>query len=103
MSDKKVKILDGRSFQETVSKGTSLVDFWAEWCGPCLQQGPIIDELAGKVEDGVNVCKVDVDTNQDIATKYEVTSIPTLLVFKDGEVVKRFVGVQSLKTLQEAL
>ena len=103
MADKKVKILDSGNFQKIVSGGTSLVDFWAEWCGPCLQQGPIIDDLAEKIGDNVNVCKVDVDTNQEIASKYEVTSIPTILVFKDGEVVKRFVGVQSLKTLEEAL
>ena len=103
MADKKVKILDGGNFQKTVAEGASLVDFWAEWCGPCLQQGPIIDDLAEKIGDNVNVCKVDVDTNQEIASKYEVTSIPTILVFKDGEVVKRFVGVQSLKTLEEAL
>ena len=103
MADKKVKILDSGNFQKIVSEGVSLVDFWAEWCGPCLQQGPIIDDLAEKIGDNVNVCKVDVDTNQEIASKYEVTSIPTILVFKDGEVVKRFVGVQSLKTLEEAL
>ena len=103
MADKKVKILDSGNFQKIVSEGASLVDFWAEWCGPCLQQGPIIDDLAEKIGDNVNVCKVDVDTNQEIASKYEVTSIPTILVFKDGEVVKRFVGVQSLKTLEEAL
>ena len=69
-----------------------LVDFWATWCGPCRMQGPIIDALAAE---GYNVGKLDVDENPDIARRYNVMSIPTLILFKNGEEVQRFVGVQT--------
>ena len=73
-----------------------LVDFWATWCGPCRMQGPIIDALAA---DGYNVGKLDVDENPDIARRYNVMSIPTLILFKNGEEVQRFVGVQTKEKL----
>ena len=73
-----------------------LVDFWATWCGPCRMQGPIIDALAAE---GYNVGKLDVDENPDIARRYNVMSIPTLILFKNGEEVQRFVGVQTKEKL----
>ena len=73
-----------------------LVDFWATWCGPCRMQGPIIDALAAE---GYNVGKLDVDENPDIARRYNVMSIPTLIRFKNGEEVQRFVGVQTKEKL----
>ena len=73
-----------------------LVDFWATWCGPCRMQGPIIDALAAE---GYNVGKLDVDENPDIARRYNVMSIPTLILFKNGEEVQRFVGVKTKEKL----
>ncbi|MEG1863071.1 MAG: thioredoxin [Oscillospiraceae bacterium] len=69
-----------------------LVDFWATWCGPCKMVGPIIEELSGELEGKVVVGKIDVDEQQDLAMKYQVMSIPTLLVFEKGKEVKRSVG-----------
>lgn len=69
-----------------------LVDFWAEWCGPCRMVGPIVEELAGEYEGQVKIGKVDVDTNPEISVKYGIRSIPSLLIFKGGEVVDQIVG-----------
>ena len=79
-----------------------LVDFWAAWCGPCRQLGPIIDELASENSD-IKIGKLDVDTAQDIAMKYGVTNIPAILVFKNGEVVENLVGVQPKAKLQSVI
>jgi thioredoxin 1 len=69
-----------------------LVDFWAEWCGPCRMVGPIVDEIANEYEGKVSVGKMNVDENPDIPSKYGIRSIPTLLVFKNGELVEKIVG-----------
>lgn len=71
-----------------------LVDFWATWCGPCQMIGPVIEEIGGEVADA-KICKVDVDAQPELARKYKVLSIPTLMVFKDGELVKRESGTKS--------
>ena len=83
-------------FQKEVldHKGIVLVDFYAEWCGPCKVTEPIIEELSGTMKD-VKFIKVDVDANQDIASKYSVFSIPTFFIFKNGEIQNQFVGAQS--------
>lgn len=93
------------SFDEVVLKNDKpvLVDFWATWCGPCRMLGPVIEELATEYEGRVVVGKVDVDNNQEFAAKYGVRNIPTVLVFKDGEVVGRQVGVAAKKTYTDAL
>ena len=70
-----------------------VVDFWAEWCGPCKQIGPALEELSNEMEGQIKVVKVDVDNNQEFAAKYGVRNIPTVLLFKDGEVVDKQVGV----------
>ena len=81
------------NFEEVVLKSDVpvLVDFWATWCGPCKMLSPIVAEIASEA-DGFKVCSVDVDEEQDLAMTYQVSSIPTLLVFKNGEVVNRSVG-----------
>lgn len=104
LTDMVLQITDA-SFEEVVLKSDKpvLVDFWATWCGPCRMLGPVIEEIATEYEGRVVVGKVDVDSNQDYAAKYGVRNIPTVLVFKNGEVVGRQVGVASKNTYTEAL
>ena len=91
------------NFDSTVESGVTLVDFWAEWCGPCRMMTPILDELAQEYGDAVTVGKINVDDQGDLAAKFEVSSIPTLLVIKEGEVANRFIGVTSKADLASAL
>lgn len=99
-----VKEFTDSNFDSEVLKadGPVLVDFWAPWCGPCRQIAPMIDELAGDNPE-VKIGKVNIDDNPQAAQKYGVSSIPTLLVFKKGEVAETFVGVRPKAQLQEAL
>ena len=93
------------SFESVVlnSEKPVMVDFWAAWCGPCRMVGPIIEELSADFEGRAIVGKLDVDTNQEFAAKYGVRNIPTVLVFKDGEVVGKQVGVAPKSTYAQAL
>ena len=91
------------TFEETINSGVTLIDFWAEWCGPCKMISPMIDELATEFDGKATVAKLNVDSEADIAFKYNVQSIPTLLVIKDGEETNRFVGVTSKSDLASAL
>ncbi len=98
-----VKVTES-SFDDQVLKSDVpvLVDFYAEWCGPCHVQAPILDELAREIETA-KIVKVDVDENQQLATRYEIRSIPTLLVFKNGQVIARHQGVASKEQLKTLL
>jgi len=81
-----------------------LVDFWASWCGPCKMQAPILDELDQELKDKpVKIAKVNIDENQELAQKYNVVSIPTLAVFKSGEIKQRLVGMQSKEEIKQML
>ena len=93
------------NFSEEVSSSSIpvLVDFWAPWCGPCRQITPMIEELSQENVGSVKIGKVNIDDNPSAAQQYGVSSIPTLMLFKGGEVVERFVGVQPKSRLQEAL
>lgn len=93
------------SFEEEVlnSDMPVLVDFWAEWCGPCRMVGPVVEELAGEYEGKAKIGKVDVDNNPEISTKYGIRSIPSLLIFKNGEVVDQIVGAVPKAQLKKQL
>lgn len=91
------------TFNDAVASGVCLVDFWAEWCGPCRMIAPVVDTVAQAVEGRAKVYKVDVDNAQNVAAKFNVQSIPTLLVMKDGAEVKRFVGVTQKDALTAAI
>ena len=102
MSD--VTITDA-TFEQQVLKSTKpvLVDFWAVWCGPCQMQGPIVEDVASQIGDKAVVGKVNVDENPQTSQKYGIMSIPTLMIFKSGAVVKQFIGVQSKEALLSEL
>ena len=104
MSEKIIQLTDD-SFEADVLQSDKpvLVDFWAEWCGPCRMVGPIIDELSEEFEGKAVVGKIDVDANQEFAAKYGVRNIPTVLLFKDGELISRQVGVAPKKTYEDAI
>ena len=88
--------LNENNFEEEVLKSDKpvLIDFWASWCGPCRMMSPVIDEIAEEMKDEVKVCKINIDEEQNLAVKYNVMSIPTFIVFKNGTEVDRSVGVQ---------
>ncbi len=97
--------IDDSTFQAEVldAKGLVLVDFWATWCGPCIMLGPVIEEIAEELGDKVKVAKLNVDENQETSMKYQVMSIPTVMLFKDGEPVKTFIGVQPKQVYLDAV
>jgi len=91
------------TFEKNIRKGVVLVDFWATWCGPCRRQAPIVEELAQDFAGKVKVGKVDVDKNRSVSQKYIIRSIPTIIIFKDGKVVERLVGLRSKAELEKTL
>lgn len=96
-------VLNENNFDNTVANGLVLVDFWATWCGPCKMLAPTIDAIATEYKDRVVVGKVDVDENEAIARRFGIMSIPTLFLFKDGEVVEKLVGYRLKIELEQLL
>jgi len=103
MASDAIRDVTDAEFDAVVAEGTTLVDFWAPWCGPCRMQTPILYDIAQTVGDRVTVVKVNVDQHIEAAALYGVRSIPTLLVLRDGQEVERFVGVQPKEVLLHAL
>ncbi|AIM15827.1 MULTISPECIES: thioredoxin [Neobacillus] len=95
--------LTDQNFAQETSSGLALVDFWAPWCGPCKMIAPVLEELDAELGDKVKIMKIDVDENPQTASQFGVMSIPTLLVFKDGEVVDKVVGFQPKDALASML
>ncbi len=98
-----VKELNSGEFENKIKKGITLVDFWAPWCGPCKVQGGILEEVSQSLGSQADVAKVNVDEIKNIAAKYNVQGIPTLILFQDGSEIKRFIGLQKKDTLIEEI
>ncbi len=95
--------LNSGNFDERTKTGTVLIDFWAEWCGPCRALNPLLEEIDNEMGDKVTIAKVNVDEESELAQKFGVMSIPALFILKDGETVNQFVGVQTKQVLVDAL
>lgn len=91
------------NFASTIKEGVALVDFWAPWCGPCRMLAPVIDELAEEFAERAKICKVNTDEVQDLAAQFGIRSIPTMLFFKNGEVVDQLIGAQSKQAIASKL
>jgi thioredoxin 1 len=95
--------LTSENFEATVNSGVSLVDFWAPWCGPCRMIAPVIEELANDFDGKANICKINTDEQQELASKFGVRSIPTILFMKDGQVVDTMIGAASKQAFADKL
>jgi len=102
-SENVMELTDQNFAEEVLAGGVALVDFWAEWCMPCRMLAPVIEEVAKDFVGRVKVGKVDTDNNREISMKFGISAIPTVILFKDGQAVKKFVGLQTKKDLKAAL
>lgn len=96
-----IKIVKEDTFQKGIEKGTVLVDFYADWCGPCRMLTPVLEKVAIELKGQVTVVKLDIDHAQKIASNYQVTSVPTLILFKDGKEMGRLVGLRDGETIKD--
>lgn len=105
MAGEKIMILKESNFNQVISEAITpiLVDFWAEWCGPCKMIGPVLEEIASEFEGKIQVAKLDVDENQNTASNFKVISIPTLILFKDGKEMERSIGFKTKDELHRLL
>jgi len=90
-----IRVLTDQNFQNQIRSGLTLVDFWAEWCMPCKMMVPVLNEVAEEVKGNAGIGKINIEQHQSVAAKYNVRSIPTMILFKNGKEFKRYVGVKS--------
>ena len=95
--------LNKNNIKENIEEGVALVDFWAPWCGPCRMIAPAIDQLAEEFENKAKICKVNTEEEPDLTNEYQVRSIPTILFFKNGEIVDQMIGATTKAKLEEKL
>ena len=103
MASDKVKTFTDSNFDDETKRGVVLVDFWAEWCGPCRRMAPTVDELAGDYDGRIVVAKMNVDENPTIPERYAVRGIPTLLLFKEGELTETIVGLRGKEDIAKMI
>ncbi|SFJ24912.1 thioredoxin [Paenibacillus sp. UNC496MF] len=96
-------VLTKDNFNQSIESGVTLVDFWAPWCGPCKMQLPIVEELSSELAGTANIGKINVDEEPELASQFGVMSIPTLILFKDGQPVDKMVGLQSKDSLKSKI
>ncbi len=103
VESEKLVILSDSTFKKQIANGVSLVDFWAEWCTPCKIQGPVVSQIAEEIDGKAKICKFDVQHNQRIPKELAIRNIPTIIIFKNGKIVKKFVGVKPKPVLMKAV
>ncbi|MBS0621179.1 MAG: thioredoxin [Verrucomicrobia bacterium] len=96
-----IKVIAEDAFEKEIEKGTVLVDFYADWCGPCRMMTPVLEKVAAEVKGEAIIAKVDIDSSQKVAAEFQVTSIPTLILFKAGKEVGRLVGLRDAGAIKE--
>ena len=103
MASDKVKTFTDSSFDEDIKSGVVLVDFWAEWCGPCRRLAPTVDALASEFDGRATVAKMNVDENPDVPTRFAIRGIPTLLIFKEGQLAETIVGLAAKEDIAKMI
>lgn len=98
-----LKYLDDNNFQSEIATGVTLVDFYADWCGPCRMIAPIVEELSNELQGQAKIAKLDIEKAQKVTASFGVTSIPTIILFKDGKEVKRIVGLKGKDDLKDMI
>lgn len=103
MAENVTELANGKDFDAFTKKGLVLIDFFADWCMPCVMMAPVMEELGGKFKGKIKFGKIDVDENREISAKFKIFSIPNFILFKDGEMKERFVGAMPSEDFEERL